>query len=107
MINKIEQLIPNEVHEIYQFSKSLMELKDEWKYLFVPDEEFIKINDELLQSKIYWEDILYRAHIASLLSLFKVRRWFQGMENNHDNYYGFCSSLRGLIESCADSFFSL
>ncbi len=107
MNENMEAILPKEVTKAYHFIKSLMETKIERRYKFIPNEEYKDINDIFLQTKIYWEEMLYRSHIASLLSLFKAARWMESMDNNYDNYYGFCSSLRGLIESCSDSFYSL
>jgi hypothetical protein len=107
MITKIENFLPEEVTEYYYFTKSLMESKDEWKYKFLPNDDFKEIDDVTLAAKIYWEEMLYRTHIVCLLSLFKAARWLESINNNNENYYGCCSCLRGLIESCADSFYTL
>jgi hypothetical protein len=107
MIDNISKYLPNEIIEYYCFMHSLKTSKDEWKYRFMPDGEYKKIDDLNRQAKIYWSEMLYRTHIVVLVSMFKALRWIDSLDNNTDNYYGFCSSLRCLIESCADSFYTL
>lgn len=107
MIDNISKFLPEEINDFYNFSISLKTSKDDWKYYFMPEEEYMSIKDPKKQICIYWTEILYRCHIVSLVSIFKITRWLESMDNNVNNYYGFCSNLRSLIESCADSFFTL
>jgi hypothetical protein len=106
MIQKLKIHLSNDILRYYHFILSLKESKDEWVYHFMPDVEYAKL-DDLDRSKIYWKEMLYRIHIVILVSLFKSMRWLDSIENNMDNYYGFCANLRGLIESCADSYYTL
>jgi hypothetical protein len=71
------------------------------------DSEYSKIKDPEFAANIYWSEMLFRIHILVLVSSFKTLRWIEAMDNNYSNYYGFCSSLRGLIESVADTFYTL
>ncbi|PZO17249.1 MAG: hypothetical protein DCE87_04735 [Betaproteobacteria bacterium] len=65
-------------------------------------------NQDLSQAaEIYWKEMLARVHIVCLVSSFKTLRWIEALDSACDNYYGFCTSLRGLIESCADTFYTL
>lgn len=107
MIDKIKKYLNPEMIDSYNFIKSLKDSQDEWKYNFMPDEKFANMKDAVKGSEIYWSEMLYRTHIVVLVSLFKSVRWIDSLENNHNNYYGFCSNLRGLIESCADSLYTL
>jgi hypothetical protein len=59
--------------------------------------------------RIYWLEILYRAHFASSTSLLRSERWLDGIITaaRHKNYLLFMASMRGFLESAADSFHSL
>lgn len=107
MIDNLKIYLPNEIIEYYDFILSFKVSKDEWKYRFISDAEFEELNDTNHQAKIYWSEMLYRTHIVVLVSWFKALRWLDSLDNNIDNFYGFCSNLRSLIESCADSFYTL
>ena len=107
MIENLKKLLPDEISGYYDLLLTFKGLKDEWKYNFMTDQDYIKVNDVNEQAKIYWSEMLYRTHIVVLVSWFKALRWLESLENNVGNYYGFCSCLRALIESCADSFYSL
>lgn len=107
MISNIKYKFPNDMLNTYETLKSLRDSKDEWRYLFMEDSEFTKIQDIEITANIYWSEMLYRIHIIALISSFKTLRWIEAIDNNYNNYYGFCSSLRGLIESVADTFYTL
>jgi hypothetical protein len=57
----------------------------------------------------YVLEIIYRFHAASLITLRRNLVWIESVESSRQNssLFAFCSSLRGLIESSADSFYSL
>ena len=57
----------------------------------------------------YALEIIYRFHAASLITLRRNLAWIESIQlaKNNSLYFAFCSSLRGLIESAADSFYSL
>lgn len=78
-------------------------------YKFQPEGEFKKVDNVQEMSLIYWSEIIQRYHICCASTILRLKKWYEAMlisyENN--NYYGFCSSLRGLIESSADSFSTL
>ncbi|BBF41927.1 hypothetical protein lbkm_0607 [Lachnospiraceae bacterium KM106-2] len=59
--------------------------------------------------QIYWKEILLRAHFAAVTSLIRNEKWLTGviMGISTRNLMVFSSSLRGFLESTADSFFSL
>ncbi|MDA3884702.1 MAG: hypothetical protein PF638_03820 [Candidatus Delongbacteria bacterium] len=107
MINNIKEYLSKEFIDYYNFIETFKESRDEYKYNFMPDSDYDKIQDIGLRTNIYWKEIVYRVHIVILVSLFKTSRWIDSLNNNVNNYYGFCSNLRGLIESCADSFYTL
>ncbi len=58
---------------------------------------------------IYWCELLGRAYIAAGGSLIRHEQWIKGMIGAYqvESYLGLCGSLRGLLESAADSMYSL
>jgi hypothetical protein len=55
--------------------------------------------------RIYWYEILMRCHLTAATSIVRGRRWINAIAGNaeRENYLGLAASLRGLIESAADS----
>ncbi|NOU18109.1 MAG: hypothetical protein HOO91_11195 [Bacteroidales bacterium] len=105
MINKIFSEVNS---NLYPLISNIITLSDEREYLFTSEEEFIKIlhNNIVEANKIYWVEILNRVHSAAFLSLIRNIRWLDSMILNYDNnnFIGFCSSTRGLLESSVDSY---
>lgn len=60
-------------------------------------------------NKQYWLELLGRSYLASAASLMRFNVWLDALiacyEKN--NYLGFAATLRGLVESSADSMFTL
>lgn len=102
-------MLPHDLLDTYESLNSLRQSNDEWRYVFMADDEFRELmtEDALRASGVYWKEILYRAHIVCLVSAFKTLRWIESLDSTFENYYGFCASLRGLLESCADAFYTL
>lgn len=98
---------PESMRNMFKLINELKTKKVEWRYKFMSDEVYSSLTDQVEAGRIYWEEMLTRAHIIALLSMFRTARWFESVENQGANYYGFCSSLRGLIESIADSYYTL
>jgi hypothetical protein len=78
-------------------------------YSFMPIKEFenrVHAEDGMAQmNRIYWTELLQRAHLASCTSLRRNLGWMDAIEicYSSGNYLGFAASLRGLIESVGDS----
>lgn len=55
--------------------------------------------------EIYWKELLYRLHLASTITIVRFDKWVQGifLGAKYGNFILYATSLRGLIESCADS----
>lgn len=79
---------------------------------------FTSLNDhlQLIQNgqfaeanRNYVAEIIYRLHAASLITLRRNLSWIESIEGSqrNSNLFAFCASLRGFIESSADSFYSL
>lgn len=78
-------------------------------YKFISDEDFLKIDNIQESQLVYWSEIFQRLHACSSTTLLRLKKWLDSTQiaYEHKNYYGFCSSVRGLIEACSDSFYTL
>jgi hypothetical protein len=78
-------------------------------YKFIPSEDFLKINNIPESQLIYWSEIIQRLHACSATTLLRLKKWIEAIQIafEAENYYGFCASIRGLIEACSDSFYTL
>lgn len=82
-----------------------------YTYKFMGIEEY---KAELLNnfdegSKVYWLELLERAHWASITTIYRTLGWASGTANAYldSNYLLFCAGFRGFLESSVDSFYSL
>lgn len=80
-------------------------------YKFMDTAEFSALypNKTGTANRVYVEEILFRAHWASLAAVLRNRRWMHGMDAalKYPNFFTFCACLRGMLESAADSYDSL
>lgn len=81
------------------------------KYCFISPEEYASIAAKDLREslRIYWSEILYRAHIAAATSIVRSRRWLEGLIREEEalNFLVCAASMRGLLEAAADGSMSL
>ncbi|MGV7930639.1 MAG: hypothetical protein AB2L13_17335 [Spirochaetota bacterium] len=79
------------------------------EYKFMSIDDFGKLESIAERNYIYWIEIIQRVHLVASVSLLRMSRWLNGisiiLKNN--NHLAFCSCLRGLIESTADSWYTL
>lgn len=77
-------------------------------YKFIDQDDFLKISSIEEMQLVYWSEMVQRMHICAATSVKRVKRWFDAINDSYksENYYGFCASLRGLVEACADSFYT-
>jgi len=79
------------------------------KYLFLDIEKFEQLPPEEM-NRVYWTELLYRAHWAASSNLLRHKRWVNAclaLYHPTPNYLGFCAALRGLVEAAADASHSL
>lgn len=78
-------------------------------YSFMPTEEFVKIKTMEESQLIYWSEIIQRLHISGATTVLRLKKWYESVDCAYKtkNYYGFCASLRGMLEACSDSFHSI
>lgn len=103
---QIPQKAPRPLPELLALAKSITSISDEWRYTFMPEAQFRKL-DPAEAGSVYWREMISRAEVVALTSAFKAARWIEALFSSSDNYYSFTSSLRGLIESMADSVYTL
>lgn len=82
------------------------------EYFFTDNLHFqnlIEQRDFAEANSIYVLEIIYRLHAASLITLRRNISWIDSIELSRENstFFSYCASLRGFIESAADSFYSL
>src|SRR5262245_10437044 len=55
--------------------------------------------------RVYWKEVLYRAHIGASISLLRLRDWVEGalVALERRKYLTCIAGMRGLLESVADS----
>lgn len=80
-------------------------------YTYMAPDEFNSLieMDWKAGTKIYWEELLGRAHLAAVASIIRAYRWSCGMAvcYSSDLFLPFCASFRALIESAADGYDAL
>jgi len=77
-------------------------------YNFISAEDFLKIDSIAEMQLVYWSEIVQRMHVFAATSIKRIKKWYDAANSayNVDNYYGVCASLRGLLEACADTFYT-
>lgn len=78
-------------------------------YNYISEEDYQKIDNIPELQLVYWSEIIQRLHICGATTIQRLKKWYEAINNSYEtkNYYGFCASIRGLIEACSDSFFTL
>jgi len=78
-------------------------------YNYTPDQDFLKVDSIEEMQLIYWSEIIQRIHFCAATSIKRVKKWYDAMQAGYksENYYGFCSAIRGLIEACSDTFYTV
>lgn len=81
----------------------------EYNYTYLEHYTDLMRNNIFQGYKIYWTEIINNAHAASLLSMQRHKHWISGIIESfkNNNYLSFSANLRGLLESVADSNYSL
>ena len=79
----------------------------EVRYRFMSDQEFTALLflDSSEAMRIYWAEMLERAHIASVSAILRSRHWLSAVlsAQSEGNALMFASAFRGLLESAADA----
>ncbi|KTC58844.1 hypothetical protein [Pseudomonas savastanoi] len=84
---------------------------DSTTYTYMPPSEFhlLMANDWKSGAKVYWMEMLGRAHLAAATSIIRASRWSSGMTTCYAAglFLPFCACFRALIESTADTYDAL
>jgi len=61
--------------------------------------------DHLEGLRIYWSELLFRAHFAASTSIIRSRRWIEGSIAGYTelNFLIYAAAMRGFLESAADT----
>ena len=93
------------------FARDIAASVDGYSYDFVrlPDFEALLLRDPAQGMKVYWEEMLMRAHWAASGSVIRVAAWMDGLRASHElkRVLPFAACMRGLLEAAADTNFSL
>ncbi len=78
-------------------------------YSFLDNSKFAKIRDGYKLNQVYWNEMLTRAHWASVSTILRNTSWLKGIIHSYDgnNFLPFAGNLRAFVESCGDSMTSL
>jgi len=79
------------------------------KYTFLDPEDFKRLPPKEMM-RVYWTEMLYRAHWGASSNLLRHKRWANAclaLYHPNANYIAFCAALRGLTEAGADASYSL
>ena len=96
-----------------KLAKLISQKEKSFTYEFMDEAEFVQLAHSEnsagrglgRMNQIYTQEILFRAHWAAVTAVWRNYRWMHGMDvaMKHPNYFAFCASLRGLVESAADT----
>lgn len=106
MINTAEQ---PQLSPLYSVVLTLDEKIRGVAYKYIPDEDFRKISSTEEMQLIYWSEIVQRIHVCGATSIKRVKKWYDASQIAYQakNYYAFCSAIRGLVEACCDTFYTV
>jgi hypothetical protein len=110
-MNNTLELLGSNVKNYYETINEIVKNLSGSKYFLMNNSDFTKIAENDLSNgmKIYWSEMLYRAHMTSTISIIRNYRWFSGIlqASDNQNIMSFAACFRGFLESSADSFDSL
>lgn len=100
----------------YSIYEDITNGMEQTKYAYMENESYfsqfvdqINHRDISESQRIYWKEMLLRAHFATTTSIIRAKKWLYGVlvgvEVN--NLMVFSSSLRGYLESVVDTYYSL
>ncbi len=90
---------------ILAVTDQLSEALSGYRYRFMPEDEYMTLSVGSEAMRVYWTEMLFRMHLAAATSVLRSQRWVEGtlMAFEADNHLAFGASLRGLVESAADT----
>lgn len=81
----------------------------EYKIMGNAEYQALLRKDNKQAMKVYWEELIGRAHMAAATAMIRSFRWCQGMASGYESglFLPYCASFRGLVESVADTYDAL
>lgn len=111
MESMYEEILGREAAQFVFVVESILAEVENHKYHFMKEDDFqlLASKDPVEGNSQYMKELLYRANFGSLSAIARNYEWLCGMRVSYKAglYLPFASSFRCLIESVADSFFSL
>lgn len=106
-MNQLPFIFGDQIQQYLQGIGRLVARHEGVRYSFFPDVEYrrLVLSDPVRARGIYWYEILERAHLASVTSLFRAKRWIEGANTAamDRNLLVTAAALRGLLEAAADT----
>ena len=79
----------------------------ETRYTFMDAEEYRALlkRDVSAGMRVYWSEMLQRAHLTAVTAILRSRRWLSGVQHatGEENLLLFASAFRSFLESAADA----
>ena len=106
------QTVSHKLHALNAICREITAVKQDRPFEFMALKDYTKVaaSDPGRMAQIYWTEIFYRAHVASMTALVRHSCWMEAcldLCGENPNFLGFAACLRGLLENAADTFFSL
>jgi hypothetical protein len=109
-IGSVELPVPDGLRFTFEIVDRIVRNSGRVSHTFMEEEEFREIcrSDSAMASKIYWYELLARAHIGAHLSLSRTSTWLSAVDIawRAANVLLYAAAMRGLLESRADSWFT-
>jgi hypothetical protein len=80
-----------------------------YRFMDLDDYEQLLLGDQIEANRVYWIELLGRAHLTSVTSLFRLNHWACAILDAYEreNFLSFSSAFRGFLESSADTVHAL
>jgi hypothetical protein len=106
-LRALEQVFGPEVGSHVALLERVVPSLEGTKYQFMPETEFVPLltSDIPAGMRVYWRELLFRAHWGAASSLLRALRWLSGIEDgvNRHNLIVLTACMRGFLESSADT----
>lgn len=107
----LDWMIGDLAHQTEPIVTAILEEVNGRSYTFSDETEFSELlsADLVAGHRLYWSELLGRAHWAAVSNLFRHQTWLESCKINYaaGNLLGFAASLRGLVEAGGDTCYSL
>lgn len=100
----LQKVLDDKVYNAIDIARNLVKYFPNKEYIFHEREKIqILFNEDSKQAnKLIWFEILNRCEMSAVSSIKRQLDWIKLIERSEDNFIGYCSGFRGLIESSGD-----